>query len=379
MIKCDECGKTSLLPERLGSVIICKKCLLKMNGIMWKYRQVTDGKDLEKRRKMAIDSARKAGFSNKTLLGMNEYFDQQKSSMSQCEACREIISSPQKLGKAILCQNCFSKVNITELKKTKYFDRKELNASKDKILKIAQENNFPSHAIDYINQCFDKKGGTGWLYTVDGGSGQILRVYEDHLIISTKDSFQENNMELEYIKLLGKEKSTMNGASGAKEIGSELLGELAHFRNPLSKKNMLKVAKNVAIKKMNTTSSQNQKTSINVRKGDRKVDYKDYDCISVRMPKKEESKGFVAISNSKAKENGANDILFFFNNTAVKKKIRIVIPIIEDYILNIHQKKGDIKAMSSISEQLRELKSLLDDGIITEKDFEDKKKQLLEL
>lgn len=58
------------------------------------------------------------------------------------------------------------------------------------------------------------------------------------------------------------------------------------------------------------------------------------------MPENEKTKGFIAMRNSKAKENGASDILFFFNNsTNVKKKIKIVVPVIEDNVIKVQNKK----------------------------------------
>lgn len=48
MMKCDVCNKSTLLPEKLGNAILCKKCFLKVNGFMWKYRKMPSSKVLEK-------------------------------------------------------------------------------------------------------------------------------------------------------------------------------------------------------------------------------------------------------------------------------------------------------------------------------------------
>ncbi len=59
MKKCDVCNKTSLLPENLGEINICKMCLLKINGPVWKYRKIESMNELEEYRKKAIISALK--------------------------------------------------------------------------------------------------------------------------------------------------------------------------------------------------------------------------------------------------------------------------------------------------------------------------------
>ena len=53
MKKCDVCNKTTILPENIGSATICKICLLKINGIMWKYKKIEDGNILNKYRDKA--------------------------------------------------------------------------------------------------------------------------------------------------------------------------------------------------------------------------------------------------------------------------------------------------------------------------------------
>lgn len=48
MAKCDVCGKVSLIPEKMGSVSICKVCFMKINGPLWKYLQYDKREDVEK-------------------------------------------------------------------------------------------------------------------------------------------------------------------------------------------------------------------------------------------------------------------------------------------------------------------------------------------
>lgn len=253
-----------------------------------------------------------------------------------------------------------------------------MEEGRNKVLKKVEEKHFPAQIIASINEQFDKKGKDGWLYTLNGGSGQILRVYQDYLIIHITSSFNEEEMEVLYRKLLKKENgSVSNELLG---IGSAMLGELTHLRNPLRAKNMAKIASHLVVSKINSAvnNSSDKKSKLNVQKGERKINFREFDSLGLRMPEQDEEKGFLVIRNKIANENGASDLLFFFNNSSsIKKKIKIVVPVIEENLRRTQSEK--YHSEMSVADQLRELKALLDEKIITEEDFEKKKKQLLDL
>lgn len=370
MKKCDVCNKTTILPENIGSATICKICLLKINGIMWKYKKIEDGNILNKYRDKALSLAKKYNYPDKVITGINEYFISQESSMKKCEACGISVLLPQKLGKTNLCKKCYDLIDIPELKRTKYFDQNELNKGREKVLKVANDNNFPLKTINYINEYFDKKLSNGWLYTLNGGKGQILRVYSEYITITTTESFNEEEINIEYKKLIHSKSDTL-------KLGSEVLNEITHLRNPLSKKNIVRMATDLATNKFNSS----KENMIDSKRGDVNLKYSNYDYVCLRLPEKDENLGFILLRNTKARENGASDIFFFFNNSSnVKKKVEIVYPVIEGYILKSQsQKLNSITQDKSLATELRELKSLLDDGIITEEEFTKKKKQLLNL
>ena len=74
MAKCDACGKMSLVPEKFGDVLICKGCFMKLNGLLWRYRQYDRRDDVEKQRGKVIALAKNQNFPEnviKELLDFN--------------------------------------------------------------------------------------------------------------------------------------------------------------------------------------------------------------------------------------------------------------------------------------------------------------------
>ena len=377
MEKCDVCGKNSLLPETLGNSIICKKCLLKINGIMWKYRHIDDEKTLEKNRTKALELANKANFPEKVIIGINEYFDEHKEDMLKCDACGETMLTTHRMGDATICKKCYSKINTKEWKKDVFTSTKELDADKNKVVKLAKQNKFPNAAIEYIKDNFDSRVEKNWLYTIDGGYSQTLKVYKDYLIIKTDEDFDDETMEEEYRNLISDNNTSFK--EGVEAI-ADVIGGISVYTHPVK----TLIANTVSSYVSNSTDSsktkkkksKKEKINFHVKKGELKVNYEEYDSISLMLPNEDEETGFILIRNSK--KTDLSDTLFFFeNDSSLIKIIKEVIPFIEDKLVNtkVETTKNDDKSY----EELRVLKKLLDDGIITEEDFEKKKKQILGL
>ncbi len=374
MEKCEVCGKTTLLPEKLGKSIICKKCLLKIDGLLWRYHHFENSKDLEKSLAKVLELAKKNNFPEKVIDGIKEYFNNQESSMLKCDACQEIVSSYKKLGETILCKKCFAKINTEEFKREDYFSHEELEKDKEKVIKIARKNNFPDTIINNIIEYFNKKISKNLQYTIDGEKGQILKVYNDYLTITTTDEFLEDEVEREYQKILKGNHLTKGDIEAITEVGGEFLNDLIGF-NPL-RNGILKSVTKFATNKASDNKSNIQFT-FNIQEGSLKINYQDYDYINFYRPKEDDKIGFLLLRNIQKYQNGASDILFFFeNDDDIINKIKKITTFLENKITSKSNNRNQIKDVSS---ELRELKSLLDDGIITSDDFEKKKKELLNL
>ena len=381
MKTCDACGKTTILPETIGDIILCKKCLIKINGVIWKYYNVEKGVNLDKYTSKSLELAKKSNFPVKVIDELEKYFSSKQADMKKCDVCGETKLTVEKMGKAIICKKCYSKLNIPEWKEDSFFDKQGLKESMNKVIAVAKKNNFPDSAIEYIEKKFNSKKSSDWLYMLKSDTGQTLDVYEKYMTLDTTDDFDDESMVEEYSKLI----MTKDPVNKTKTVGGEILNDLSHLKNPLKPKNMVKTFANVAISNMNKEEKPKEKVDFYVRKGKRRIEYSEYDSLFVRMPRDEELYGFINIKNSNNVNSNTSNILFFFYNDDDEiKHVNKIISYIEKKIID-NQKHTDEtnKINESASQQknsyddLRELKKLLDDGIINEDDYEKKKKQIL--
>ena len=116
-----------------------------------------------------------------------------------------------------------------------------------------------------------------------------------------------------------------------------------------------------------------------VKDGLRKVYYKD--CFNTNLLFRNEEG--ITVGALLIITNNANvpDLLFFFDKSKINK-IKKIRKILEEEMEKAEKKvDNDKKATGNqhFAKQIRELKGLLDDGIITQEEFDAKKKQLLDL
>ena len=100
MAKCDACGKMSLVPEKFGDVLICKGCFMKLNGLLWRYRQYDRRDDVEKQRGKVIALAKNQNFPENVIKEINGYFDEQVKEMKSCDACGLSVQTLNPVGHA---------------------------------------------------------------------------------------------------------------------------------------------------------------------------------------------------------------------------------------------------------------------------------------
>ena len=407
MKKCDVCNKTSLLPENLGKINICKICFFKINGPTWKYKKIESMRELEKYREKAISSAQKNDFPKQVIDEINNYFNQKKSIMERCDACGEEMLTITKMNEAKICKKCYSKIDRKEWKNKNYTSREQLDAEKNKTIQIAQESNYPKEAIKFINDTFESKVEENWMYTIDGDVGQILKVYNDYFSINTTNDFDIDRIAEEYATSYSKDhpkKNNQFSKSDAQDIVKGMVGSTGGLVKDILVASITK--KSLTSKGINTMANKftngiesaitnavgnaydeayPEKKDFKQHKGERIYKYTDFEILEFRDVGND-TLGYLKFQNQNTIKNSDYDVLFFYDCDAKDDIIRLM-PKVYSYMKERINKKETNKennskkqtSNSAIIEDIKNFKELLDMGAISQEEYDKKKKQLLDL
>lgn len=380
MVNCDVCGKKSLMPEKFGAVNICKVCFMKVNGPFWKrtYDRFEDG---ERNRIKALEASHKKEFPQPVISAINEFFMNQINTMQRCDCCGQPVQKRNTLGKAHICDGCFSAINTSAWKETEYEDNDEVEENRKKVLKIATKRGFPPLVIEGIHEHFNRKLQKGLVCRIDGGVGQILKVFENHCVLITEDDFEIEEMSKRYGKAL--KRSQTRGSSftsnAAKAFAFSALlpgGTLAQAG--------LRAAASAAV----TAASDrfvSGKGKFKVIKGNFKIDYHNFVYVDYAdCGEKETDIGYIRFCRNA--DNPFDDVVFLFEYddgkleraySGICKGIEMArqpapAPQIPSNVAQPIQ-----VSQLSVADELLKFKQLLDMGAITQEEYDIKKKELL--
>lgn len=380
MAKCDVCKKTSLLPEKFGTINVCKICFMKANGPFWKH-QYDRYDDAEKHRCKAIEAAQKQNFPQNVIDAINDYFSEQMNSMLVCDCCGTPVQHLQPLKKSNICKECYNKINNSAWKATEYDDNEEVEKNREKLLKIAAKNRFPELIIDDINAHFNSKIQKGLLFSVDGDEGQKLKVFKDHCVLITdEDEFDADDVSIRYAQALksGQPKESWISRSDAASLA----------RSALSK-GIVKTGINLATSAVINSAVDKyvpEKANFRVKMGDITIDYHTYTYVE-RQKVGNNDIGFIRFTNNNSSGELCHEALFFFNDDTDKldeayKAVCEGINASARSTVQESQRKvpqPSASSATSVADEILKFKQLLDMGAITQEEFDAKKKELLGL
>lgn len=409
MKRCDVCNKTSLLPENLGKINICKICFLKINGPAWKYKKIESMHELEKYHEKAISSALKNDFPKQVIDEINNYFSQKKSTMERCDACGEEMLTIIKMNDAKICKKCYSKIESKEWKNKNYTSREQLDIEKNKIIQIAQKSNYPKEAIKFINDTFESKVEKNWMYTIDGNAGQILKVYKDYFSINTTNEFDIDGIAEEYAIICSEDhpkKNNQFSKSDAQDIVKGMMGSTGGLVKDIlvagiTKKSLTSKGINAMTNKFTngiesaiTNAVGNaydetypEKKDFKQHKGERIYKYTDFEILEFRDVG-DDTLGYLKFQNQNTIKNSDYDVLYFYDCDAKDDIIKIMPKVYSYMKKRINKKEKETNKEnnsktetnnSTIIEDIKKFKELLDMGAITQEEYDKKKKQLLDL
>ena len=380
MIKCDVCGKTTLLPEKINGVNICKICFMKTSGFSWKHQYDTK-EDAEKQRCSALTKAYDNNFPQPVIMAINQFFAAQMKAMISCECCGQMVMTLQDFGTAKICKQCFGKINTSSWKQNEYDDNETVEVNRRKTLEIATMNNFTQDVICEINRHFDTKIQQGLLFTISSNMGQKLKIFDTYCILKTTDSFDVEAMSIAYAKAQKnsqpKEGFLSNGTVKSLARGVMTGGILMAGINLATS-----TAINAAADKYVP-----EKSGFKAVKGSYRINYADYKHVDYQ-PCRGEDIGFIRFKRSLSEENGRDEIVFFFksNNKKYENGYNKICECISNeqhlkYVTSHEapQKVEQVKPtfVGSVADEILKFKNLLDQGIITQEEFDRKKNELL--
>lgn len=388
MEKCRVCGKTSIVPERIGNISLCKMCFVKINGPAWKYLKFDKKETVEKQRSLAVEAAKSKGFPEDVITEINNYFDYQEQSMSVCDGCGAEVQKAYLVGKGKLCKKCYSKINTSAWREDDYISNEEIEKNRNKVLNNVSKYGFPKDVIDGINNHFNEMIMEGLIGGMKGRE-QKLMVFEDRCVLFTNDYFNSEEMGKRYAKLLRKIKPNNNdflneGVNIAQSLVTGVIssGSLTEGLKRAGKSYATTSILNAAIDKYSPLTGS---VPFKVIKGKTVIRYDYYDIVEFvnsRPIGDDEELGFLRFRSSKLPEDEMNSLLFFFSydNDMAQR----IYSYIHDRINTIKEKthqaveKKQSMANFSVADEILKFKNLLDLGVITQEEFDKKKKELLE-
>ncbi len=380
MTHCDVCGKKSLLPEKLGNAHICKVCFMKVNGPFWKYRTYEKFDDATKQRAKALESARAQNFPESVLEGINAYFDEQISGMMKCDGCGLTVQTLHPVGAGKLCKKCFSKIDKDGWNKKKgdFEDNTEVEETRKKILQIAHKQQFPPIIFEGINKHFDSMIEQGLFCSIDGDEEQILRVYDTHCILITDEDFDIDEAAKKYGAARKKSQPSENLISSntvVKAARSFMTGGIVKAGITLA----TDAVASTAINRIPT------KQGFTVHQGSYRIEYRDFGHVEYKnISDEEDAVGYIRFQSAYSQDPN-DDVVFLFSSK--EKKAKEACRFISDKIREAHTIPTQPKEIPASAqtpavdpiEQIKKLKELLDMGILTQEEFDAKKKDLLNL
>lgn len=308
-----------------------------------------------------------------------------KKDVSFCELCNKESHFLSEIEDIKICRSCARKLKISKWIDAEFESDDEIKNAKKEVLSVAVDLNVSDKIIKAITTYFEKQLD-GELHMLNGNKGQVIKVYEDHCEIITK--YVSDEAKDQYFKMNGMSSLDINSILSNVDTGDVLLGLMGGGGII---KSGTKIAKNVALKTaMDATKGKVQKRTktFPVKKGKQIIRYDDYDIVKLKQSDSDEF-GYLLIQNSRYLDDPDEDVLFmFYADRKRNEKVSLILNEIRQKMSLSHKTINKeshnvndklVAANSSVADEILKFKNLLDMGAITEEEFNEKKKQLLNL
>lgn len=280
---------------------------------------------------------------------------------------------------------------ISKLQTQNYETRKELVDCKKQAIEMATENNFSNESIKSISDHFDSYINAGFVAGIDGQKGQTLQIFERYCVIITNsettqkqllNSFAEynnDNDEEEYYKYDDYDDDEVIAKNALKNIVTKGL-----IRGAISTYTNYKDMEKKSAEQHHALRMKRLREMPNILVGNDKIYLSSITTVDTYSASN--TKGYIRFVPNITTINGNNPCKYFFFEPQKSNRIHEIVDIINDKIdQNKYAKRhptinitNDHQVGNNIDE-IKKYKQLLDEGIITEEEFNNKKKKLLDL
>ncbi len=346
--------------------------------------------------------------------------------MTKCMACGKMALLTTAIGNVILCKNCANNIGTPIWIGRDCATRDELLNHKNNAVKSAIANGFPNGVIVEITRFFDEYLNIGYVTTINGKAGQILKVFSNFCIIETKSETKKTDLESYFRQFEPKDYDEIDDSMLSNEDKKRLAKSLL---NGKIVKTGIDVAMNATFKQQEKEKQAEQKERERKKKvdklislGEKRVFYRNISHVET-YSRLNTHNGYLKFIPRGVKDCNLYDCDYFFFNNSIpfdNKKIRQKVENVKNFINerivlgidnidvakrqtsqnNVEQqmllqaeqiKNIVVQATEQLNQQsvqqnkpdafeeIRKFKQLLDEGIISEDEFNAKKKELLGL
>lgn len=318
--------------------------------------------------------------------------------MAKCMSCGKTALLTSNFGNVILCKNCASLINVSAWSSRDFESMDEVVNQKNETLQKATTSNLPTAIINEITKFFDEYIDAGFVTTINGRAGQTLKVFSSYCIITTKNEGKQTELENMFYQFDDEDddydndeilssddkRNLVRGLMSGKLVQAGIGAAVSATLNQQEKEKQ-------AEKK---SHDRHKKLARLISVGERRVDLRTIEDIET-FSKANTANGYLRFVKKGAGANRLyNSEYFFFNNSIpfetkkIKQKVESIKNILNEQIISLEyeqknkkqaEKKTVQQSKPDVFEEIRKFKELLDEGIISEDEFNAKKKQLLGL
>ena len=323
--------------------------------------------------------------------------------MAKCMSCGKSVLLTSSFGNVVLCRNCDSFINVSEWRNRDFSSIQELERKKNDVLQKAFEGNLSQSVMTEIAQYFNEYINAGFITSIDGKAGQTIKVFSNHCIITTKNDGKKTELENMFHQFdetdddddgsILTSEDKLNLAKGLLSGRIVQAGIGTAVSATLNKQEKEKIAERKAHERQKSIARL-------ISVGERHIDLHSISSVDT-FSRANTANGYLKLVHSGADQNTLYDCeYFFFNNSIpfksrkIKQEIEIIKNILSERIVTLKQEElmAAVQAKQPNAEQqyaqpskvdtfeeIRKFKQLFDEGIITEDEFNKKKKELLNL